>query len=378
MKRLWYLLLGIVLINAEDTNNMRESRIAKQMASFMQQYKVPGAAVILYRDGKPEQFYFGYADRETKTPITAQTLFEIGSISKIFTVLLLAQEINAGHMRLEDPISLYIPELKTYKALKKMTLEKLATHTADLPFNAPDKVKNEHDLIEHIKSWKPTHQEPVWWKYSNHGVELIRIALERYTGKSFNDLLIARILKPLGMARVGAIVPPALQKYYASCYDKGGNKSIAWNDGYLIGSAALKVSGNDMQQFLKTALGLPGVPSSILNAMHLTQLPYVVVEPINHGLAWEITDLANKEKVFEWPVGIAAALVPHDKRIFDPNALYEKGGTTNGFHAYVGVIPGKKSGICIMINKRRYDGWKVLKKLGREILLNEGDICVST
>lgn len=365
-------LIATSLLSAQNNKLLIEDRVAQKVKPFMEKYKVPGAAVILFIDGKPYQFYYGYADRETKALVTAQTLFELGSISKIFTVLLLAQEVLAGHMRLEDPISLYIPELQANKFLKHMTLEKLATHTADLPFNAPDWVKNERDLIEHIKPWKPTHQEPVWWKYSNHGFELIRIALERYTGKSFNELLIARILKPLGMAPIGVVVPPALQKYYASCYDKIGNKSIAWNDGYLIGSAAVKVSGNDMQQFLKAALGLPGVPLSILNAMRLSQLPYIAVEPINHGLAWEITDLANKEKIFDWPVGTPAALIPHDKRILDPNALYEKGGTTNGFHAYVGIIPNKKNGICIMINKRRYDGWKVLKKLGREILL-EGE-----
>jgi beta-lactamase class C len=176
------------------------------------------------------------------------------------------------------------------------------------------------------------------------------------------------------MSAIGVNVPPEFKKKYAICYDQQGNKSIPWTNEYLIGSAAIKVSTNDMQEFLRAAIGLPGVPQSLLYAMRLTQLPYVAVDPIYHGLAWEITDIQcnASQKLFDWPVGTEAAIIPDNKRIFNPLALYEKGGTTNGFHAYIAVIPGKKSGIGIMLNKRRYNGWKVLKKLGREILLEEG------
>lgn len=373
---LWlgYLLLTFcAALTAQKDSHAIAQRIEPQIRPFMEKYKVPGAAVVLYIDGKPYQFQYGYADRDTKKPVTTQTLFEIGSISKIFTVLLLAQEIQAGHMHLEDPISLYIPELQSNKALKAMTLEKLATHTADLPFNAPDEIKNTQELIEHIKKWKPVHKEPVWWKYSNHGIELIRIALERYTGKPYNELLITRILKPLGMSAIGVTVPEQFKKQYASCYDKLGNKSIAWNHEYLIGSAAIKVSSKDMQQFLKVAIGLPFPTISMSEAMQMTQLPYVVVDPISHGLAWEISHPKDipMQKFFDWPVGAAGDIIYEKYRVFDPYALYEKGGTTHGFHAYIAVIPNKKSGIVIMINKRRYDGWKVLKKLGRDILLKE-------
>lgn len=376
MKKLRYLLILFVFffnINAQNNSSDITQRITKHVTPFMEKYKVPGAAVILCIDGKSYQFQFGYADKEAKTPVTAQTLFEIGSISKIFTVLLLALQVQEGHMRLEDPISLYIPELQGNKALKAMTLEKLATHTADLPFNAPDHVTNTQELIEHVKHWKPTHKEPVWWKYSNHGIELIRIALERYTGKSFNELLIANVLKPLGMSAIGVTVPERLKKQYACCYDQLGNKSISWNNEYLIGSAAIKVSSKDMQQFLKAANGLLITSISMVDAMRLTQMPYVVVGSIAHGLAWEITSPKDIhiQKCFDWPVGTAGDIINTEHRVFNPDDWYEKGGTTNGFHAFLAVIPAKKSGIAVMINKRRYNGWKVLKKLGRDILLKE-------
>ena len=342
--------------------------IEKIIKPYMERYKVPGVAVALYMHGKPYLFHFGYADSVNKIPVTQKTLFEIGSISKIFTCLLLAQEVIDSHMKLSDPISMYIPQLATNKKLKTVTLEKLATHTSTLPFDAPDRVKTKEDLIAYMVKWQPSMLHPVWWKYSNHGIEFIRIALEEFTGKTFNELLIDRILKPLGMSATGIIVPEEYKKHCACCYDKKGNPTILWDHQFLLGSAAMRVSSADMLNFLKAAIGLPGVPSSIKKAMHITQTPYIKVDDIAHGLAWEISDLDNIQ-FFDALQGLEAQKVDSGKRIFDSNKLYEKGGTTNGFHSYLGVIPSQKSGIIIMSNRRLPDGWKIQKKIGREILL---------
>src|SRR5581483_202499 len=97
--------------------------VSKIVKDFMREFNIPGAAVALYIHGTPYLFSFGYADQEHKIPVTESTLFEIGSISKLFTCLLIAQEILAGRMRLTDPITNYIPLLATNNKLQTCTLE---------------------------------------------------------------------------------------------------------------------------------------------------------------------------------------------------------------------------------------------------------------
>lgn len=356
-------------VNVQLQENKISTLVEKTIKPFMAKYKVPGVAIALYVHGKPYLFHYGYADVQKKIPVTQKTVFEVGSITKIFTCLLLAQEIMAGHMKLSDPIGMYIPSLAANKKLNITTLEKLATHTSTLPFNAPDRVKSEKDLLNYMAKWQPSMLHPVWWKYSNPGIELIRIAIEESTGVPFNELLIQRILKPLGMSAVGVALSDAHLSQCARCYDKNNNPTIFWDHQFLLGSAALRVSSADMLNFLKAAIGLSGVPESIKKAMRITQTPYVNVGGIMHGLAWEITDL-NNIQWFDALEGLVAQEVPQKDRIFNPKTLIEKGGTTNGFHAYIGVIPSRQSGIMIMINRRLHDGWKVNKKIGREILFN--------
>ncbi len=79
------------------------------MQGYLQQHDIPGAAVIVYVDGKPSTYYYGVADRETKKPITKDTIFELGSITKLMTSLLLAQEVDFAKIKLKEPINKYIP-----------------------------------------------------------------------------------------------------------------------------------------------------------------------------------------------------------------------------------------------------------------------------
>ncbi len=226
IKKFYLLIICIFVKNSaqitlkKPTDAELVNYIKKVAAATMQQYQIPGMAIALYVHGKPYLFQFGFADKNKKLPVVATTIFEIGSITKIFTCLLLAQEVIDERMRLSDPIDVYIPTLSRNKKLQTITLEKLATHTSSLPLNAPPQIKTSEALRTHILHWQPVSGAPLSWQYSNHGIELLRIALEESLHKSFDQLVIDRILIPLGMSPIGTKISKDYQHDAAVGYDK--------------------------------------------------------------------------------------------------------------------------------------------------------------
>jgi beta-lactamase class C len=341
--------------------------VKRQVQRFMRKHKIPGMAVVLYVHHTPYIFHFGYANREKKIPVTRDTLFEIGSISKVFTCILIAQEILAERMQLHDPISDHIAMLKNNQRLRNMTIEKLCTHTALLPYNAPLGITSKASLINHMVKWRPATNQAVY-RYSNHGIELLRIALEESTNKTINRLFSERILGPLNMSAIGVIVPDNYKIYYAKCYDKAGNLTTYWDRErpLLLGSGGLRTTSVDMLNFLQATIGLPNTPTELYRAIKLTQTPHVKIGDLKHGLGWAMDSL-NAKKIGGL-TGRLSEKIALPQRVFSGHYLFDKTGTTNGFQAYIGVVPDQKIGIVLMANKRLPNGWKVIKQFGKELL----------
>src|SRR5205085_12282547 len=100
------LILSVASINlyAQDATN---TLLQKSMSAFMQKNNIPGAAVEMYVNGNLYEQYFGYAEQGKKEPVIQKTVFEIGSISKIMTSILFAQEVDWAKMALNDPVTNY-------------------------------------------------------------------------------------------------------------------------------------------------------------------------------------------------------------------------------------------------------------------------------
>jgi beta-lactamase class C len=347
----------------------RKLLIQKEVTQFLKKYNIPGGAVIISDQNKPYLLQCGYANMRTKKLVTEDTIFEIGSISKIFTCLLLCTEILADRMTLQDSIIMHITPLEKCKKLRTVTLKKLCTHTSSLPFNAPDAIRSENSLLQYIARWRPERNK-FYWQYSNHGIELIRIALEHRTKQKYNELLRNTILNQLGMAPIGVELPDQYKQYYAQSYDKIGEPSKIWDHPFLLGSAAIKASSLDMLKFLQAALQAPGVPDHLKNAMSIMQRPYICFGHIKQGLGWHISNLASTKNNIDEDLfdSYNARLDDSPDWEMHPDTVCDKTGTTHGFHAYIGVMPKKNTGIVIMINKRLPTGWSKIKKLGRKIL----------
>lgn len=357
--------LGAVPVTSATVQPL--THVRRTIGRWLKKYQIPGAAVALYVHEQPYLLHFGYANRRQKTPVTPATVFELGSVSKLFTCLLVAQEVLRGRMDLDAAISDYLPALSANNYLKQVTLERLGTHTASLPFNAPATVKTHQDLVRHIARWQPKTIYPLHWQYSNHGIELLRLALEAVTGETWHDLVVQQILRPLQMAPIGVHVPKEYLPHYATCYDKAGRPTIRWNHRYMIGTAALRATSADMLKFLQAALSLPGTPAHLKQAMALTQTPYVQLPQMRHGLGWEINAITGQSAALN-PGGTVQRLSP-EQRQHPGVVLFAKTGTTHGFHTYIGVIPQRQAGIVIMLNRTLPKGYTLLKRLGKRLLL---------
>jgi beta-lactamase class C len=351
--------------------------INQKMIAYMKQHRIPGAAVEVYVDGVPHSYYYGYADKDRKIPVTSNTIFEVGSITKVFTCLLLAEQINAAHMQLNDPATKYLSNFSTTadNHLKNISLQELATHTAGFQLHVPKSVKTYPELMQYFSQWQPSVKIGSQWQYSNIGIGTLGYSLEGLTHQSDNQLYIENILQPLGMEPIGINVPKQLQANYANGYD---NKGLApqINMPLFASAGAMKASGDDMLRFLKAAIGLPGTPRVINQAMRLTQTPFVKTTKMLQGLAWEIreinpqnvNDLISPQPLIEIGPAIPAKQLSKNEQIYDGNSLIEKTGLTDGFRAYMGVIPNRKSGIVILTNRRAMNNDII--QAGRSILLN--------
>lgn len=381
MKKLFASLIAFMLLlsttaTQAELSDRSKTVIDKTITELMQKYQIPGTAVELYVDGKPYAFNYGYEQITKSTPISDSTIFEVGSITKLFTNLLLAMQIHSGKTQLETPLGNYLFTTQPANTpIKTVTLENLATYTAGLPFKAPEDVKTQEAFKNFLITWKPTAPIGSSWQYSNISTHLIGEAIAMLTHKNYEQLCRENILQPLGMQLIGFTVPANLASRYAQGYSAEGKPMPKMDAGLLPTASALKASAQDMRRFLKAAIGLADTPAVIHNAMQITQTPYVALPDSQQGLAWEIHLLnpQTKKALLNAPEQnvfgpLPAQRLTTEQRIFNGDNLMDKTGATNGFRAYIAVIPNQKAGIVILTNRYIPNG--AIVNAGRKILLN--------
>lgn len=375
--------LFVILMLAMNLAHADDEQLKAKITKWMKVNGIPGAAIELYSNGTTKSFYLGYADKEKRIPVTQDTIFEIASLTKIFTTLLLADEVRAGSMKLTDPVSSYVKDLPVSKKnrLNEITLENLATHTSGFPFNVPRRINSRDKLAKFFSTWKNPSPIGSHWLYSNVNMGLLGFSIEGETHKSIYALYSEKILQPLNMNSSGSMIPPSQEKNYAQGYKMDGTPAPRRNakewinppnsDWIFPATGSLKSTGHDMSLFLKAALRLPGTPTWIADAMKLCQSTFVKTPRFNQGLAWVIhpDPLKNKKQLLTvrprsgpYPASMHPA-----NPFFNPNALMEKTGASGGFRAYIAIIPNQQTGVVLMVN--RYITSAELVRMGRELAL---------
>ncbi|SHJ30624.1 CubicO group peptidase, beta-lactamase class C family [Hymenobacter daecheongensis DSM 21074] len=215
---------------------------AKQLDALASQYAQAGqlnGTVLVAEHGKVI-FTKGYglANREWSQPNAADTKFRIGSLSKQFTAMLVMQLVEKGQLKLDAPISTYLPDYPKPSA-DKITLHQLLAHTAGLPnytaqpgFQAISRQPTTPAAFVSTFAGLPLEFEPgTSYRYSNSGYFVLGAIIEKVTGKSYAQVLSEQILQPLRMQDTGYDLPGTILPRRAAGYVK--NEQETANAPYL-------------------------------------------------------------------------------------------------------------------------------------------------
>ncbi|MDF2529787.1 MAG: ampC 2 [Gammaproteobacteria bacterium] len=351
--------------------------VTQAINQLMQKDHIPGAAVELYVNGQAYSYYFGDRNTAHHLPVNSKTLFEIGSMSKVFTSILLAIEVKQNTLQLDDTLGELLPALHQTKGpIASVTLQDLATHTSGLPLNSPlplhakFNINTANTLHQYLLAWQPSAPVGSQWQYSNFGVGLLGISLEDKVGWPYNKLVEAYIFKPLHMEDSGTNLP-SWHLNYAQGYSNGqAAEHMTW--GMFPASGGIESSPRDMQHFLGAALDLPGVPSSLESAIKMTETPYVQTTGMQQGLGWEIYPFAPTDTSFTAQPSdksfgpLPASQLSPEQSVYDGSLLLQSTGATNGFSSFIGLVPNAKTGVVILTNSYFNEG--DLINTGRSIL----------
>lgn len=194
------------------------------------------------------------------------TIFEIGSVTKVFTSMLLEDAVARGEVALNDPIAKYLPPdvRAPQRNGKPITLEQLSRHTSGLPRLPsnldPRDLQNPYAdyTVEKLYAFLSVHElarDPgESEEYSNLGAGLLGHLLARRAGVDYETLVRQRILDPFGMKDTALTLTPKLRKRLAPGHDAALHPAKNWDLPALAGAGALKSSVNDMLKFVDAVL----------------------------------------------------------------------------------------------------------------------------
>ncbi len=304
------------------------------LRSLVDDGKVAGMAVGAVSTDRSFVFGVGTTSREQGHVPNGSTVFEIGSISKTFTGLLLADMVERGEVSLDDPIQKYLPEGCTAPSRngKEITLRLLATHASGLPrlpsnikLNPRDPYKDytEADLLSFVASHKLRRDPGERAEYSNLGMGLLGWLLTRKAGApSYEQLVIDRIAGPLGMDETRITLTDSMRERMAQGYNRAGLKSSNWTIETLADAGGLRSTVNDMCRFVAAFLTPDSTP--LARAVRLCTTP---------------------QRDFDRPdtkIGLAWILLK------DGTTFHN--GETGGYHSYIGIRSSGSIGVVILAN----------------------------
>jgi D-alanyl-D-alanine-carboxypeptidase/D-alanyl-D-alanine-endopeptidase len=287
--------------------------------------------------------FHGTGEKGGARKVDADTLFEIGSVTKVFTSLLLADMVRRGEVALDDPVAKYLPAGTKVPegGGKQITLVDLATHTSGLPRMPdnfapmdPNNPYADYDVAR-LYAFLAGHQLRrdigSKFEYSNLGVGLLGHALSRRTGMDYETLVRTRITEPLHMDSTAVTLTPALTTRLATGYDPSLDPVANWDLGVLQGAGALRSSANDLLKLLAAELGYTPTPlKPDMDAM-LAIRRSMGAPRAEQALGWQ---------VFGFPQG---EIVNHN-------------GGTGGYRSYVAFDLKRRVGVVVLSNSESVMG----------------------
>jgi D-alanyl-D-alanine-carboxypeptidase/D-alanyl-D-alanine-endopeptidase len=288
--------------------------------------RTPGIVVGMIADDPQERWVVGYgrlSATDERVP-DGDTVFEIGSITKLFTGILLAQAALNGEVKLNDPISMYLPEGFTapeYEG-KSITLLDLATHTSGLPRDVYDLYTFEQ-MYAFLSGYRLTHEPGSSYGYSNFGMGLLgNLLVQSASQADYEALLVERIYRPLGMDSTRVQLTAEMRSRLAAPHTASLAQTHLWNYPIMAGAGMIRSTANDLLTFLAANMGLTETElQPALQLANTPQRPTVGKDTI--GLGWQVAATTG---------------------------FHYHGGRTNGSYSYLAWDPERKFGVVVLAN----------------------------
>ena len=276
--------------------------------------------------------------------VDRNTLYEIGSISKVFTALILADMVNKGEVSLDDPAAKFLPpgHRMPERGGRQITLRDLSTHRSGLP-RMPDDIGaiddpdgpfinfSESKLLNFLDHYQLTRDIGAEWEYSNLGVGLLGYLLARAAGTDYETLLRQRITGPLGMKDTLIALPPSHAGRMAPAFDAYMRPVKIWDIGVLTGAGGIRSTAADMLIFANAVLDPKSPIATAVKTTLSVRVPGGNAR-VEQALGWVIL---HPEPGRE--------LVLHD-------------GGTGGFRTILALEPSKRRAVVVLINSAAEPG----------------------
>ena len=344
-------------VQAADNNDHLKSTVDQQAKLLMNEHDISGMSFGVIIDGKSHFYHYGLADKKAKIPVSENTIFELGSISKTFAATLASYSELNGTLTLEDTADKYIPYLKN-STIGNTKLINLVTYSAGgLPLQVPDEVKNNKELLSCYKSWQPVFSVNSKRLYSNASIGLFGYISALSMDADYTQLMEDKILPSLNMPNTFINVPSDKMADYAFGYNAAGD-AIRVNPGMLDAEAyGIKSTITDMTHFMAANMGLVPLDKNIQQALDNNRKGYYQASTFTQGLGWEMYPYPTQLDTLLEGNSMDVVLKPqaiktdnHPTAVLN-NVWVNKTGATNGFGGYIAYIPAEKSGIVILANK---------------------------
>lgn len=214
------LLALLALGSAAHADDTLQTRVDETIRPLMAEHAIAGMAVAITHNGQAHYFNYGVARLDDPQPVSSDTLFEIGSLSKPLTATLAALAQATGKLTLADSAGQHWPELQGSQ-LEHASLLNLGTYTAGgLPLQFPDNVTDPASMLAYYRQWQPEYAAGTHRRYSNPSIGLLGMLAAKSMGQPFSTLMEGTLFPALGMSHSYIQVPTAQLPRYAFGYSK--------------------------------------------------------------------------------------------------------------------------------------------------------------
>ena len=336
-------------VACDPTVSAALTQLDAQLTAVMKERNLPGlSAGVVYDHELIWTKGYGYADLERRIPADADSIYEIGSVTKLFNAVMLMKLRDAGKLSLDDPIEKYLPEFKIRSSFpdpRPPTFRQVVSHVSGLPREyGLDVGKSGHlqqypaaVVLAGIKNKEMQYPAYNGFHYSNLGIYIIGQALQRIAGESYTQYMQQNVFDPLGMRSTGWEYTDAMKPHQAIGYmaaKPDGSREIAplfVPGDFGVSAGGIQSSVRDMAKFLSLQFGEGQAGGAqILGSTTLREMWSSVVPAENwlwgYGIGWEVEKYPKH-------VGICHA------------------GGTLGFACKVRAVPDLKLGFVVLINQ---------------------------